>query len=206
MCVVSAASSSWTERSSHQVLLRVTSVDAKQVDSQLFLSKSGFNLALAQNCSLGSATMQSHVQVPIQGGKETTFIKGQRKLRARGNSESMAFHWLSPFQEGRGLPSSCWLWYHHSQWELPLLDSEASVYSFFTPGTEDRVATYWCHSPSQNSLESPQGKTSPSAWHSVHNTAFYNLSGVISLPHVYLSILTAYFLTHWPPVPSLFHL
>ena len=105
---MSAASSSWTERSSHQVLLRVTSVDAKQVDSQLFLSKGGFNLALAQNCSLGSPTMQSHVQVPIQGGKETTFIKGQKKLRTRGNSESMAFHWLSPCQEGRGLPSSCW--------------------------------------------------------------------------------------------------
>ena len=47
------------------------------------------------------------MQVPIQGGKETTFIEEQRKLRARGKSESMAFHWLSPCQE-RSLPSSCW--------------------------------------------------------------------------------------------------
>lgn len=107
VCLVSG-SSSWTERSSHQVLLRVTSVDLKQVDSQLFPSKDEFNLALAQNCSLGSATMESHVQIPIEGGKETAFIEERRKLRARGNSESMAFDWLSPCQEGRSLPSSCW--------------------------------------------------------------------------------------------------
>ena len=92
----------------------MTSVDLKKIDGQTFLQQTWVYSALAEHGNLGSATIVSHVQVLTQQGKETAFTEGQRKLGARVNKESLAFHWLSPCQERRAvslLPVG--LYYHH---------------------------------------------------------------------------------------------
>ena len=90
-----------------------------------------------ENCNLRSATMASHMQVPERQGKNA-FMERKRNLRrATVNKQSMAFHWLSPAQEGRGcflLPAG--LFCRRRAWERPLLVSwfyfiEVSLCTFF---------------------------------------------------------------------------
>ena len=59
------------------------------------------SLESAKNCNVGFAIVVSHVQVPARQGKDNTY-RGEKVVeRATGNAESMAFHWLNPFQERR---------------------------------------------------------------------------------------------------------
>lgn len=62
-------------------------------------------LESAENCNSGCATMLSHTEVPLQQGKEKSFIAGvgwgQEVERAMVNEESLAFH--GPGQAGRGI-------------------------------------------------------------------------------------------------------
>ena len=80
-----------------------TIVDLKQIDCQIFLQQKWICSGSAENCNLGCATMMSHVQVSTWQGKETVFTGRKRKLEGYSKL-SLAFHWLSPYQER----SSCW--------------------------------------------------------------------------------------------------
>ena len=52
---------------------------------------------LAENFSLRSGTMVSHLQVSAPQGKENAFIEGEKEGgKVMGNKDSIAFHWLSP--------------------------------------------------------------------------------------------------------------
>lgn len=84
-------------------------------------------LESADNCNLGSTTMVSHMQDPTWQGKENLFIAGGEKEEGRAvvNEESVAFHWLNPCQEGRGIFLLLEGFYCHWRvWELPFLVSQ----------------------------------------------------------------------------------
>ena len=73
-------------------------------------------LESADSCNLGSTTMVSHMQDPTWQGKENLFIEGGEKEEGRAvvNEESVAFHWLNPCQEKRGVSlPPVGLSYHH---------------------------------------------------------------------------------------------
>ena len=105
-------------------MIILTVVDLKQIDCQIFLQPRWIYSGSPENCSLGSATVGSHMQVP-EGEGRNTFIEGEKEAgRATVNKEFKAFHWLSPCQERRGvilLPLG--LRYYHRAQELPLLVS-----------------------------------------------------------------------------------
>ena len=112
----------------------LTNVDLKQRDCQIFLQQRWIYCRSAENCNSGSATMVSHMWGLAGQGKETAFIEEKEVRRAIVNKQSVAFHWLSPCWERRGvflLPVG--LCCPHRVWELPLLVSglyliEVSVY------------------------------------------------------------------------------
>lgn len=75
-------------------------------------------MASTENCSSGSVTMTSPVQVPVGQGKKITFYRDEEEVgRPTVNKDSMAFHWLScnhlslaellPGKK-REFSSSCW--------------------------------------------------------------------------------------------------
>ena len=74
-------------------LLDAGDVDLKQMDCKIFLQQRWAYLVSAENCSLGSATMVSHVQVPAWQGKENTF-KGRKRKREAYSKQRV--HGFSP--------------------------------------------------------------------------------------------------------------
>ena len=51
-----------------------TTVDLKKIDCWIFLQQRWICLRSAENCTLRSTTMESHLQVPTQEGKENSFF------------------------------------------------------------------------------------------------------------------------------------
>ena len=93
--------------------------------------------------TLGSATILSHCKSPRSKRRrrqKPSSKRGKASWVGVGvivNKVSMAFHWLSPCRQRKGVLLSFGLCYHQRAWELPLLVSqlyfiEVSVYSFFT--------------------------------------------------------------------------
>lgn len=79
-------------------------VNLKQIDCQIFLQSRWAYSGSVENCSLGPVTVGSHVQSPCIAREEELFYKGENEARmATVNEESMAFHWISLCQEGRGV-------------------------------------------------------------------------------------------------------
>ena len=78
-------------------------VDLKQIDCQIFLQSRWAYSGSVENCSLGPVTVGSHVQVLALPGKKNSYKGGKEARMATVNEESMAFHWMSLCQEGRGV-------------------------------------------------------------------------------------------------------
>lgn len=79
-------------------------------------------LVSVENCNSGSAIIVSHIHATTWQGKENS-CRGEKELGwAIINKESMALHWLSSCQEGKGvffLPVG--LYDHFRAWGIPLL-------------------------------------------------------------------------------------
>ena len=94
----------------------------------------------AENVNFGVCNHIESLQVPKEQEKEKAFKRGKASWVGVGgivNKGSMAFHWLSPCRQRKGVLLSFGLCYHQRAWELPLLVSqlyfiEVSVYSCFT--------------------------------------------------------------------------
>ena len=54
------------------------SADLKHIDGQIFLQQRWIYSRSTENCSLGSASMVSHGQVPTQQGKDTLYRRERR--------------------------------------------------------------------------------------------------------------------------------
>ena len=102
------------------------------------ISPAKIYLGSAENCSSGSATMVSHVQVLHTAREpEHCYRVGKEVGKVRVNNESVAFHWLSHCWERRGvrlLPVG--LCYCCGAWGFPPLASwiyvvEVSVYYYY---------------------------------------------------------------------------
>lgn len=78
-------------------------VDLKQIDCQIFLQSRWAYSGSVENCSLRLVTVGSHVQVLALPGKKNSYKGGKEARMATVNEESMAFHWMSLCQEGRGV-------------------------------------------------------------------------------------------------------
>ena len=57
-------------------------------------------MGFTENCSSSPATMVNHVQILKQQSKDNNFIERKKNI----SKESMAFHWLTPWQEVFLLP------------------------------------------------------------------------------------------------------
>ena len=57
-------------------------VNLEQIDCQMFLQQRWVYLGSAENCSSGSATMASQVQVPARRGKESLLSRREEDRRA----------------------------------------------------------------------------------------------------------------------------
>ena len=60
--------------------MHIITVDLTQADCQIFLQQRWVYSESAENCSSGSATMASNVQVSTKQEKESAFIERRRKL------------------------------------------------------------------------------------------------------------------------------
>ena len=93
----------------------------RETDYHLFLQQRWVYLGSAENCSSGSTTMVSHMQVSAHQGKANVFMEGKRMLE--GNSKLRAHDFLLaeslPGKKG-SLSSSWWL-------SVVILGSESSL-------------------------------------------------------------------------------
>ena len=96
----------------------------KPVDCQIFLQQRWVYSGSTENCNSGSATVARHIQF-LHGKGRRIFIERKWKVGGPVNTESMAFLWLTLYQERRVvflLPVVfCYPW---RAWKLPLLVSQ----------------------------------------------------------------------------------
>ena len=79
------------------------SVGLKRTDGQIFLQQRWGFLGSAENCNSVSSTRVSPGQVPTPQRKEKTCKEEKEVWGGWRETESLAFHWLSPCQERRGV-------------------------------------------------------------------------------------------------------
>lgn len=106
--------------------------------TRYFSSKHGFTGEQQRTAIQGLQPWQDTCKSLNGKGKRTLLKKEKERLGAIVNKGSLAFHWLGPWQEGRGvsvLPAGlcffCWAWEPPSLWASNFYLTEVSVDSFF---------------------------------------------------------------------------
>ena len=84
----------------------INDCDLKQMNCQLFLQQRWVYSESSKNCNSRLATKANQVQVPTWQRKELLLQKGRGSWKSC-SKQHVAFHWLSPYQERRGI-SSYW--------------------------------------------------------------------------------------------------
>lgn len=106
----------------------LTNVHLKQRDCQLFLQQRWIYCRSAENCF----RVCNHGELLAGQGKKVAFIEGKEVGRAVVNKGTLAFHWLSPYQERSCLPVGlCYPSRCESSPSGLLTLIEVSVYYFF---------------------------------------------------------------------------
>ena len=82
------------------LLYSVRLTDLKQIDCQIFLQHIWVYSGLTENCNVESATMVSHVQIPLHSKRRDTLLqRGKGSWEGLVNKEFLVFHCLAPSQE-----------------------------------------------------------------------------------------------------------
>ena len=98
-------------------------IDLKQRDYQIFLQQTYVYSGSAENCKYQQAMWRTM--------KGDLFSREEKETGKAGvNKENMAFYWLSPCQERRGVFLLLGLCYCCRVWELPFLVSWLSLFNW----------------------------------------------------------------------------
>ena len=118
-------------------------IDLKQRDYQIFLQQTYVYSGSAENCKYQQAMWRTM--------KGDLFSREEKETGKAGvNKENMAFYWLSPCQERRGVFLLLGLCYCCRVWELPFLVSWLSLFNwsfclsfFFFLHLEGMTSVFW---------------------------------------------------------------